>query len=100
MLAKSSSTTLFNSNLSSALFYRGAITGDLNRGKESGIPAGYYTIDSGNAVTNLPSGTDVAWCTFIQFKSYDTQMIIATPYIYIRKYTGNPASWSNWTKIS
>lgn len=86
-----------NSNLSLALFYRGAITGDLNRGANSGIPVGYYTIDSGKAVSNLPDG--VSWCTFIQFWSYDMQMIISSC-IYTRKYTGNPISWSNWTKIS
>ena len=86
-----------SSNLSLALFYRGAITGDLNRGANSGIPVGYYTIDSGKAVSNLPDG--VSWCTFIQFWSYDMQMIISSC-IYTRKYTGSPASWSNWTKIS
>lgn len=85
------------SNLSLSLFYRGAIKGDLNRGANSGIPVGYYTIGSGKEVSGLPDG--VSWCTFIQFWSYDMQMIISSC-IYTRRYTGSPASWSNWTKIS
>ena len=86
------------SNLDSAFKYRGTITGDLNKGSNGGIKNGYYTIQSGNTITNGPG--NVSWCTFIQFDSYSTQVVFSGESIYIRKYTGNPASWSIWKNIS
>lgn len=81
------------SDLSYPLVYRGKIGGDLNR---TNIAPGYYMLETQESVSNAPS---VSWCTFIQFYTFTTQMIIDASGIYAKKYTGNPAKWTPWSKI-
>ena len=90
---------MFNNEQQNAFRYRGIITGDLNKGVNGGIKNGYYTLQDANSVTNSPS-SDTAWCPFIQFDSYSTQMILLGACIYLRRNVGNPAVWTSWNKIS
>lgn len=87
------------SDLNSALIYRGDITGDLNRASKNGITPGYYTVGNSSTISNGPKG--IAWCTFIQFyDNFNTQMIIDTTGLFVRKFAGNPAEWINWVQYS
>lgn len=80
------------SDLDSFLAYRGKFTGDFNN---LSIPVGIYQIETSTGYTNGPSGAPT-YCPFIQFPIYNYQMILDTGKIYVRKYTGNPATWGPW----
>lgn len=92
-------TLVTKSDLNSALIHRGDITGDLNRASTGGITSGYYTVGSPSTISNGPKG--ISWCIFIQFYgNFHTQMIIDTTGLFVRKFVGNPAKWSDWAQYS
>lgn len=69
------------------------------------IEYGIYRLESTSSYTpgNITSqtGSTPSWCMFIQTNVYRTQIIIdGSIGIFIRKYTGNPASWGTWKKIT
>lgn len=79
-----------------------AFTGSLD---STTIGYGIYRLESASSYTpgNITSqtGSTPSWCMFIQTDVYRTQIIIdGSIGIFIRKYTGNPASWGTWKKIT
>ena len=79
----------------SPLYFRGAITGSLNR---TDIPPGYYCIGASGTISNGVVGTTDSYCLFIQFgDSYKTQMIIDGSGTHTRSYIGSPVTWTAWT---
>lgn len=76
------------------LYFRGTITGSLNR---TNISPGYYNIGAIGSVSGTHEDSKVCWCSFIQFgDNYKTQIILDTG-IHIRSYIGNPSAWTSWT---
>ena len=80
------------------LLFRGLISGDLNRASTYKIQSGIYFYQSTSTISNAPNGAN--WGVFVQIGSSDylcTQVIIdASVGVKTRKYSGSPASWSNW----
>ena len=77
------------------LYFRGTITGSLNR---TNISPGYYTIGAIGSVSGTHHDSKTCWCLFIQFgDSYKTQMILDSGGPHTRSYIGSPSAWTNWT---
>ena len=80
------------------LLFRGLISGDLNRASTYKIQSGIYFYQSASTISNAPNGAN--WGVLVQIGSSDylcTQVIIdASVGVKTRKYSGSPASWSNW----
>ena len=76
------------------LYFRGTITGSLNR---TDISPGYYNIGAPGSVSGAP-GSETCWCSFIQLgDNYRTQIIFDGGGPHIRSYVGSPSAWGSWT---
>lgn len=85
------------------------VVGWINRGQFTGnidstsITPGVYRLNASNSYThNSLKINPPEWCLFIQFPTYNTQIIIdggATPFIWWRDHTGNPAKWGTWKLV-
>lgn len=77
------------------MYFRGIITGNLNR---LDISPGYYVIGASGTVSNGVANGGDSYCQFIQFgDGYKTQMIIDGTGPHTRSYIGSPSSWTPWT---
>ena len=85
-------------NMQKQIIFRGLISGDLNIASNNKIPSGIYYYQGKKSVQNAPG--DVNWGIFIQVGTssyYFTQIIVdAAIGIKTRKFSGYPASWSEW----
>lgn len=92
------SITDLTEKMEKQLLFRGLISGDLNRASTYKIQSGIYFYQSTSTISNAPNGAN--WGVLVQIGSSDylcTQVIIdASVGVKTRKYSGSPASWSNW----
>lgn len=95
---KSAPFYLLTENMQKQIIFRGLISGDLNIASNNKIPSGIYYYQGKQSVQNAPG--DVNWGIFIQVGTssyYFTQIIVdAAIGIKTRKFSGYPASWSEW----
>lgn len=78
---------------------RGAFTGNLN---STSITPGFYRVGAGDSYSGTKPSPAPSWCLFIQSPAYNTQIFIdaSDKFIAFRDYTGNPAAWGAWKKIT
>ena len=85
--------------MGNVMIFRNEFRGDIDANANVNVIPGIYFIGDGSDVTNIPHGS--IWCTFIQFpwSYYCTQVLLNSSSIKIRKFSGNPQTWSEWRTI-
>ena len=78
---------------------RGQFTGNLN---STTISPGLYKLGAATSYSGTKPSPNPTYCLFIQSPAYNTQIIIdgSEKIIVWRDYTGNPAKWGAWKKIT
>lgn len=78
---------------------RGKFTGNLN---STTIAPGFYHVGSSDSYSGTKPSPAPTWCLFFQSPAYNTQIFIdaSDKFIAFRDYTGSPAAWGAWRKIT